>query len=153
MLVPQKCRTRLAVKPKRGRAVLFYSQHPNGVHDEFAMHGACPILNGTKWAANLWVWNAPRQEFEYAPRKRPEERAPRPVHNQLWAEFRNSGTNPGMIEAELYYNDDDFFGKLGPKEKPIQVNTYEGHKWNIKVNGKVQKTFEITSEARQFFEV
>lgn len=22
--------------------------------------GGCPVLHGTKWAANLWVWNRPR---------------------------------------------------------------------------------------------
>ena len=22
-----------------------------------ATHGGCPILDGQKWAANLWVWN------------------------------------------------------------------------------------------------
>lgn len=42
------CRTRLAVKPRAGRAVLFYSQHPNGTVDDASLHGACPILSGTK---------------------------------------------------------------------------------------------------------
>lgn len=23
-------------------------------------HGACPVIEGQKWAANLWVWNGPR---------------------------------------------------------------------------------------------
>lgn len=23
-------------------------------------HGACPVIRGQKWAANLWVWNGPR---------------------------------------------------------------------------------------------
>lgn len=23
-------------------------------------HGACPVIDGQKWAANLWVWNGPR---------------------------------------------------------------------------------------------
>ena len=23
-------------------------------------HGGCPVLEGTKWAANLWVWNGRR---------------------------------------------------------------------------------------------
>lgn len=31
--------------------------------DEASMHGGCPVLAGTKWAANLWVWNGPRCEY------------------------------------------------------------------------------------------
>jgi len=45
------CRTRLAVRPRAGRAVLFYSQDPDGKEDKFANHGACPVLNGTKWVS------------------------------------------------------------------------------------------------------
>ena len=51
------CRSRLSVKPSSGRAVLFYSQLPNGEQDFMSMHGGCPVLKGQKWAANLWVWN------------------------------------------------------------------------------------------------
>ena len=49
------CRSRLAVKPHSARAVLFYSQHPNGEEDTSSLHGGCPVLDGEKWAANLWV--------------------------------------------------------------------------------------------------
>lgn len=42
------CRTRLATKPIASRAVLFYSQHPNGVEDRSSTHGGCPVLKGTK---------------------------------------------------------------------------------------------------------
>lgn len=61
------CRTRFSVKPHAGRAVLFYSQFPNGEMDPMAKHGGCPVLEGTKWAANLWVWNTPRKDFVGAP--------------------------------------------------------------------------------------
>ena len=49
------CRTRLAARPKASRAVLFYSQKPNGAEDKMSWHGGCPVLRGAKWAANLWV--------------------------------------------------------------------------------------------------
>lgn len=71
------CRSRLAIKPGRGRAALFYSQLPNGTgeclidcvlvtpiilnmmthsnhtstEDKSVLHGGCPVLQGTKWAA------------------------------------------------------------------------------------------------------
>lgn len=43
-----QCRTRLAVRPQSGRAVLFYSQLPNGKEDKQSLHGGCPVLSGTK---------------------------------------------------------------------------------------------------------
>ena len=79
------CYERLSVRPKKGDAVLFYSQLGDGEMDERALHGGCPpvryefefehrfrqctrycrnklfLLNrGTKYGANLWVWNAIR---------------------------------------------------------------------------------------------
>ena len=49
------CRSRLAIKPHAGRAVLFYSQHPNGEEDRSSLHGGCPVLHGEKWAVSLTV--------------------------------------------------------------------------------------------------
>uniref|UniRef100_A0A7S2A4Z6 Fe2OG dioxygenase domain-containing protein n=1 Tax=Ditylum brightwellii TaxID=49249 RepID=A0A7S2A4Z6_9STRA len=56
----RQCQTKFAVPPRKGDAILFYSQKPNGKLDHASLHGACPILSGTKWGANLWVWNACR---------------------------------------------------------------------------------------------
>ena len=36
------------------------SQKADGELDLYSEHAGCPVLNGTKWAANVWVWNAPR---------------------------------------------------------------------------------------------
>ncbi|CAM9298641.1 unnamed protein product, partial [Ectocarpus sp. 4 AP-2014] len=55
-----QCRRHMVVAPKRGQAVLFYNQHPDGRKDLSSEHGACPVIEGQKWAANLWVWNGPR---------------------------------------------------------------------------------------------
>lgn len=55
-----KCRIRLTVRPRRGRAILFYSQLPDGQYDPYSNHGACPVLQGSKCAANLWIWSGPR---------------------------------------------------------------------------------------------
>jgi prolyl 4-hydroxylase len=38
-----------------GKAVLFYSQLPDGNLDDFSQHAANPILKGEKWLINLWV--------------------------------------------------------------------------------------------------
>ena len=54
------CHTHFSLRPKSGDAILFYSQNPDGSLDDMSEHAGCPVLNGTKWAANVWVWNAPR---------------------------------------------------------------------------------------------
>ena len=45
----------LKVKPETGKAVLFYSQLPDGNFDDFSQHSAKPILSGEKWLINLWI--------------------------------------------------------------------------------------------------
>lgn len=47
----------LKVVPKAGKAVLFYSQLPDGNMDDFSQHAAKPIIDGEKWLINLWVWD------------------------------------------------------------------------------------------------
>eukprot|EP00501_MAST-03F_sp_TOSAG23-6_P002450 GSMAST32.ASY1.ANO1.2559.1 assembled CDS len=47
----------LSVRPKKGSALLFYNQLPNGKLDERSLHSGCPVLKGEKWASNMWVWN------------------------------------------------------------------------------------------------
>lgn len=49
-----KCRSRLSVRPHSSRAVLFYSQNPDGTPDNDSMHGGCPVVSGEKWAASEW---------------------------------------------------------------------------------------------------
>eukprot|EP00934_Nitzschia_sp_Nitz4_P004050 Nitzschia sp. Nitz4//scaffold11_size288233//92099//93646//NITZ4_000758-RA/size288233-processed-gene-0.153-mRNA-1//1//CDS//3329534026//4040//frame0 len=48
---------RLSVAPEAGKAVLFYSQLPDGNLDDFSQHAAEPIRDGEKWLINLWVWD------------------------------------------------------------------------------------------------
>jgi len=152
-----QCRTRLVVRPRAARAVLFYSQYPDGRQDPLSYHGSCPILgNTTKLAANLWTWSGIRPEFAGAPRKfeeQPKESSSE-ANRQLHATFRNTQTDPAFREAEVYYDEDGFFGKLGFDDPPVAVNTYAGHRWNIKVKGETLKTFIIDpDQPTQVFEV
>jgi len=50
------CTKGLKVTPKEGKAIMFYSMTPEGQFDGYSLHGACPVLTGTKWAANKWIW-------------------------------------------------------------------------------------------------
>jgi len=47
----------LTVEPKIGKAVLFYSQLPDGNMDDLSQHAALPVTYGEKWLMNLWVWD------------------------------------------------------------------------------------------------
>ena len=76
----EACQSKFAVSPRKGDAIVFYSQHPDGnvnpaslrTYRRWHLHvlgvclcsaelecwacadGGCPVLEGTKWAANLW---------------------------------------------------------------------------------------------------
>mmetsp|Transcript_41780 Transcript_41780/g.126759 ORF Transcript_41780/g.126759 Transcript_41780/m.126759 type:complete len:271 (+) Transcript_41780:957-1769(+) len=45
----------LMVTPEVGKAVLFYSQLPDGNLDDLSQHAAIPVKEGEKWLINLWV--------------------------------------------------------------------------------------------------
>ncbi|KAK9818424.1 hypothetical protein WJX72_012505 [[Myrmecia] bisecta] len=45
----------LAVKTKRGDALLFFSLMPDGQTDATSLHGSCPTTRGEKWSATKWM--------------------------------------------------------------------------------------------------
>ncbi|RRT61315.1 hypothetical protein B296_00029542 [Ensete ventricosum] len=45
----------VAVKPRKGDAVLFFSLHINGTTDPASLHGSCPVIEGEKWSAPKWI--------------------------------------------------------------------------------------------------
>mmetsp|Transcript_46834 Transcript_46834/g.69286 ORF Transcript_46834/g.69286 Transcript_46834/m.69286 type:complete len:508 (+) Transcript_46834:49-1572(+) len=53
------CSKGVKVKPEKGKVIIFYSLHFDGEPDEYSLHGACPVKDGIKWAANKWIWSAP----------------------------------------------------------------------------------------------
>lgn len=129
------CRTKLAIRPVANRAILFYSQYPNGTVDKSSYHGACPVLNGTKLAANLWTWSGIRPEYDGAPLKKTVSDTTANViqsSTEVKAIFRNDKKDPIYHNAQLFYDNDIFFGNIGINDKPISVNTYIGHIWNVK---------------------
>eukprot|EP00887_Chlorella_sp_A99_P007247 scaffold2.g7247.t1 len=44
----------LAVRPRKGDAVAFWSLRTDGRLDAGALHGGCPVIRGTKYAATKW---------------------------------------------------------------------------------------------------
>ena len=47
---------KLKVKPEACKAVLFYSQLPDGNFDDLSHHAAEPVIEGEKYLINLWTW-------------------------------------------------------------------------------------------------
>ena len=139
-----------AVKPNATRAVLFYSQFPNGEIDPYSFHGGCPVLKGTKLAANLWTWSAIRPEYPGGPQKRALTAAEQAAQKQqqepepVLATFTNSGQDPRFDEhTKVYYGQETFFGNLAPTDPAVRVNTYPGHVWRIVSGDVLLKEFEI----------
>ena len=149
------CRSKLSVKPHAGRAVLFYSQHPNGSLDKMSKHGGCPTLKGEKWAANLWVWNHVRRDYPGQPlREEMKGKVESNTPQQLKGIFRNTGKDPAMNDAKLYFEDSQFWGNLGPEDDDLVVNTYHGHRWTVQIDGKVIKEWNVQpSPKTQVFEL
>jgi len=49
----------LAVKPRKGDALLFFSLKTTGELDAKSLHAGCPVISGTKWSATKWIHVAP----------------------------------------------------------------------------------------------
>nr|AFK35574.1 unknown [Lotus japonicus] len=45
----------IAVKPRRGDALLFFSLHTTAIPDTDSLHAGCPVIEGEKWSATKWI--------------------------------------------------------------------------------------------------
>ena len=72
---------------------------------------------------------------------------------QLQATWRNLGNDPALRHAELYYDEGQFWGKLGHGDPSLGANTYEGHRWNLRVNDRIVREWVIGKEDQYVFEV
>ncbi|XP_031505150.2 probable prolyl 4-hydroxylase 3 isoform X2 [Nymphaea colorata] len=51
-----KCaKTGMALRPRMGDALLFWSMHPDASLDALSLHGGCPVIKGDKWSATKWM--------------------------------------------------------------------------------------------------
>jgi prolyl 4-hydroxylase len=55
----EDCSAGLKVRPESGKVIIFYNMKFDGSVDPKSLHGACPVKDGVKWAANKWIWNEP----------------------------------------------------------------------------------------------
>lgn len=50
----------VAVRPKKGMALIFYSMKPDmKTLDPHSMHTGCPVIKGVKWTATAWIHSIP----------------------------------------------------------------------------------------------
>jgi len=55
----RKCTQGIMVAPVAGQAVLWYNMHPHGLQTPNALHAACAVEDGEKFAINIWIYNKP----------------------------------------------------------------------------------------------
>lgn len=160
----KNCRSKMSVRPMKAHAVLFYSQKPLGEKDVKSMHGACPVLQGVKWAANLWVWNGPRQPYlkqqkqyrnwknsrernEYIP-KESSVQTPESDNSAVEGLFRNVD----LPQVFLYWNEQLITPIDTGEAKPI--NTFKGHSFTVKLNDKTIQTLKVGNNGqKQSFDI
>ncbi|ETV93663.1 hypothetical protein H310_12430 [Aphanomyces invadans] len=107
----KQCYSKLASYPRKTASVLFYHQKGTGDMDVRAEHGGCPVLEGTKWAANLWVWNRDRNG---------------PEGSALTVDFVNTRDHPvGLFWSDSHMTD------LKPGQK-INYNSFGKHTWTFR---------------------
>ncbi|KAJ8600653.1 hypothetical protein CTAYLR_006936 [Chrysophaeum taylorii] len=107
----------LRVKPRVAEAVLFYSQRGDGSLDAYSLHGSCPIHEGEKWAANLWVWNRPRDAID---------KIKSAAKAQFSVVFHNDHPDAAI---SLHWDDASTFTKMGDIQPGahLSMNTFPGH--------------------------
>ena len=44
------------LKPDRGSAVVWFDLHSDGYRNTFTKHAGCPVLKGSKWILNKWLY-------------------------------------------------------------------------------------------------
>jgi hypothetical protein len=107
-----------------------------------------------QYAANLWVWNTPRDGYPGNPRNpnyKPDskkEEVKVESKGGVEATFRNYGKDKRLINAKLYFYDgkqDNEWGSLGFGEN-LSVRTYKSHVWKVMVDGEALRTFTIDKE-------
>ena len=146
----------LKVHPKRGRAVLFYNQKPDGTLDIEAEHGGCPVAVGHKWAANVWIWNRKRPRFgsggkqlkggtkkgsgffSWFGRKSAKGHGGQGSDNgghhsmNMKIEFSNERGVPVEVFWQKPGGGGEMsFGRIGPNSR-MPLNTFEGHTWVVR---------------------
>ncbi|KAG8198503.1 hypothetical protein JTE90_017369 [Oedothorax gibbosus] len=64
-------RLNITVWPKKGSALFWHNINSNGIGNILTLHGACPVVSGSKWVTNVW-YHERGQEFRLKCGKHPD---------------------------------------------------------------------------------
>eukprot|EP01033_Poteriospumella_lacustris_P017457 gene17457-12482_t len=144
--VHEQCRKRFTVRPQRLEALVFYVQKPNGLPDTQALHASCPIVQGEKMIAAMWVWNGPKAGSWT--RNVDTGRYEKPPVLAVSASFEVLD----LLYAKLYW-EDQVWEELSPG-RPVKVNTYAGQTWRILIGEQVVASWVMaTDQPRQRYTI
>jgi prolyl 4-hydroxylase len=127
MNMGQKCFSRFGVRPKKLGAVLFYNTLPDQYKDEMAFHSGCPVLEGTKWAANLWVWTGNREG--------------KGIPTQIVVKFFNK--YPHSVDLKWVASNELKDSGVIQAGHSMPVNTFNNHRFEFHYQGKVLDSFHV----------
>lgn len=163
------CVQGLRVQPEEGVAVLWYNMDPAGSVDECALHAACAVEAGEKYAINIWVYNKPlaTRPAEWDP-DHPRLPSIRGVSGPAaggdlateasWSPKRSlelvNAAAQGSSSVEVYW--------LGPQEPSLiaqvkpgerrHIDTFVGHHFEARLAQGVVARYEVAlTPARQQF--
>jgi hypothetical protein len=110
------------------------------------------FLQGQKWAANLWVWNGPRDGYWIHNPATGKNERPKSGHNAVTAtdepgvmkSISASFESSDVIGAQLYWGD-QFWDTL-TQGRGVKVNTFPGHVWNVRMGEEVVVSWVVGAE-------
>lgn len=85
----------LAVKARRGDAIMFYGLNPDGSEDNSSLHGSCPTLKGEKWSATKWIHVLP---FSHGKQDKDDGCDDLDLHCDAWALRGECDKNPSFMK-------------------------------------------------------
>eukprot|EP01125_Pyxidicula_operculata_P014707 TRINITY_DN4931_c0_g1_i2.p1 TRINITY_DN4931_c0_g1~~TRINITY_DN4931_c0_g1_i2.p1 ORF type:complete len:201 (+),score=38.35 TRINITY_DN4931_c0_g1_i2:398-1000(+) len=74
----------LTVKAKAGDSVLFWDYTPDGNPDSLTLHGANPVLKGTKWSMPKWIRQRAAYPYRWDHGMSDEEKASLALEDEAW---------------------------------------------------------------------
>lgn len=78
----------IEVTANAGDAVLFWDFTPEGKPDDLSLHGAKPVIKGTKWAMTKWIREKPT-EYSWRSHLAPGELAALDAEEVEWLKNRS----------------------------------------------------------------
>lgn len=126
------CHNKFSVRPKRLGAVLFYNMKPSLEFDGMTLHSGCPVIDGIKYGANLWVWSGNKAGKGIPAQMKVTFFNRRPDRKTLTVQWLDTKTNQKTMLNERFY--------AGAKS---EHDTYHRHVFVFELDGEEVDRFEM----------